>query len=96
MKKLFAILSVVFFANQASASDHFWVYEVAEKILMKGEIIYSAPLADRLGTTRGNGAIYHVRLRDGLVEEAHSGIYMCKVYDSGGVVYKCERAEYGM
>ena len=96
MKKLLTILSVVLFANQASASSHSWAHEVAEKILMKGEIIYTAPLADRSGLSRGNGAIYHIRLRDGLVEEAHSGIYMCRVYQSGSrnIFYICEKAKY--
>ena len=94
-KSLLAILSVVFFANQASASGHSWAYKVAEQILMKDEIIYTVPLADKFGMTRGKGAIYHVRLRDGLVEEASSGIYMCRVYQSAGsdVLYGCLKSD---
>ena len=97
MKKLFAILSVVLFANQASASGHSWVQEVAEQILMKGEIVYSAPYVDADGKRNSKSAVYHVRLRDGLIEEAHAGFYICTVFQASGdgsVIYICQKEKY--
>ena len=85
-KSLLAILSVVFFANQASANFHSGTEEENERlsrlIMQYGEIIHSVPMKDAKGNELS--AIYHVRVNKGSsnrmkLQPIPEGIYVCFV-----------------
>ena len=83
MKKLLAILSVVLFANQASANFHSGTEEENERlsrlIMQYGEIIHSADMKF-LGKDLIGGAVFHVRIKKPNRMEllgVPEGIYVC-------------------
>ena len=85
MKKLIAILSVVLFANQASANFHSGTEEENERlsrlIMQYGEIIHSADMKF-LGKELIGSVVYHVRIKKPNRMEllgVPEGIYLCFV-----------------
>ena len=97
MKKLLAILSVVLFANQASASDY-TRYEgrFAELIVMFGDIISTRRIDDWYNNVEGldrHGASYHVRLTaDQIIEiyQYRDETALPKLKDWMTGIYVCE------
>jgi hypothetical protein len=102
MKRLLAALSVVLFANQASAETIYYRGYKAELILMYGEVLRPVEHDTGAGITKypsGSVANYHIKLMPEAYNKMRSeqmpediisifqGIYLCEV----GSEYMCRR-----